>query len=274
MNTSYPWEANPARKYFEILLAIYWGYSLAMHKTYRYKVFGTEERTYLRTEIEKLPLSPLRELLLSIVKVLQPPTGSFKIKNFKLKDDGDKLLHTHEIMADSHVFFRVVGLAWLNTPSVEIFTNLKHHSINMIFKEKHIARFLYQYWNVSTQLGYSAKDRTTFIYHMRSSDNLLRLYKPMVDGAWSDLNPLELTKIYDIPLKYEQLRALNNQTIQNGRLALFADSKGIKATEGKHISTKFLDSTLKMQPDLLDHEDREGNTSDSGDLLSMGGSDG
>ena len=96
----------------------------------------------------------------------------------------------------------------------------------------------------------------------------------MVDGAWSDLNHMELTKIYDIPLKYEQLRALNNQTIQNGRLALFADSKGIKATGGKHISTKFLDSTLKMQPDLLDHEDREGNASDSGDLLSMGGSDG
>ncbi|NQT61367.1 MAG: hypothetical protein HQ556_00275 [Candidatus Marinimicrobia bacterium] len=271
MSFSYQWEHNPARKYFEILLAVFWGYPLVMHKSYQYKTFGREERAYLRTEIEKLPLCPLRELLLSILKVVQPPTGSFKIKSFKLQEDGDKLVHTHEIMADPHVFFRVAGLAWLNVNSVEIFTNLKHHSIQMIYKEKHIARFLYQYWNVRTQLGFSAKSRTALIYHMRASDNLLRTFKLLVKGAWSDLTPLELAKIYDIPLHHGQIRALNSQTIQNGRLALFADSKEIKTTDSEHISTKFLESTLKMQSGLNDHDDREENGSDPGDLLSFGG---
>jgi hypothetical protein len=265
------WDHNSGRKYFEILLAVFWNYPLVMHKSYQYKTFGREERAYLRTEIEKLPLCPLRELLLSILKVVQPPKGSFKLKNFKLKDDGDKLIHTQEIMADLHVFFRVAGLSWLNVNSVEIFNNLKHHSIQMIYKEKHIARFLYQFWNVGTQLGYSAKSRTALIYHLRASDSLLRTFRPMVEGAWSDLKPLELAKIYDIPLRHGQIRALNNQTIQNGRVALFADSKGIKTTDSEHLSTKFLESTLKMQSDLIDHEDREGDESDSGDLLSFGG---
>jgi hypothetical protein len=271
MSAHFLWDQNPARKYFDIQLALYWGYTLVMHKTYQYKSFGRDERAYLRTEIDKLPLSPLRELLLSILKVVQPPKGSFKIKSFKLQEIGDKLVHTHEIMADPHVFFRVAGLAWLNVNSVEIFNNLKHHSIQMIYKEKHIARFLYQYWNVGTKLGYSAKSRTALIYHMRGSDSLRRTFKPMVKGVWSDLNPLDLAKIYDIPLPHEQVRALNSQTIQNGRLALFADSKGIKTTDSEHTSTKFLESTLKMQSDLSDHEDREGDESDSGDLLSFGG---
>ena len=265
------WDQNPARKYFDILLATYWDYSLVMHKTYRYKSLGRAERAYIKTEIEKLPLSPLRELLLSILKSVQAPTGSFKIKNFKLKDDGDKLIHTHEIMADLHVFFRVAGLSWLNTTSVEIFTNLNNLSINMTLKEKHISRFLYQYWNVRTQLGYSAKSRAALIYHLRASDSLRRTFKPIVEGAWSDMNPMELAKVYDIPLHHGQLRALNSQTIQNGRLALFADSKEIKTTDSEHTSTKFLESTLKVQRDLIDHEDREVDESDSGDLLSFGG---
>ena len=276
MKQYFPWEANPARKYFDILLAIFWGYSLAMHKTYQYKSFGREERAYLRTEIERLPNNPLRELLLSILEVVQAPTGTFKIKAFKLKEDGDKLVHTHEMMADPHVFFRVTGLAWLNANSVEIFTNLNNHSINMMYKEKHIARFLYQYWNVGTQLGYSAISRTALIEHIGASESLSKYFKPLIDGAWSDLDPLEKAKIYDIPLPHQQIHALNNQTIQNGRLTLFADSKGLKTTEGKHTSTKFLESTLKMQSGLIDHEDREGNGSDTGDLLAfagMGGGD-
>ena len=271
MSTHFLWADNPARKFFDILLAVFWDYPLVMYKTYQYKSFGREERAHLRKELEKLPNSPLRELLISILKVVQPPTGSFKIKNFKLKDDGDKIMHTYELMADPHVFFRVVGLAWLNTPSVEIFTNLKHHSTNMIFKEKHIARFLYQYWNTGTQLGYSATSRAALQEHIRANESLLEKFKPMIDGIWSDLNPLELTKIYDIPLNHEQIRALNNQTIQNGLLTLFADSKALKTTGGKHTSTKFLESTLKMQRDIIDHEDREGDESDSGDLLSFGG---
>lgn len=270
MSGHFQWDQNPACKYFDILLAKYWGDSLVMHKTYLYKSFGREERAYLRSETEKLPNSPLRELLLSILKVVQPPAGSFKIKNFKLKDDGDKLVHTHEIMADPHVFFRIIGLAWLNVSSVEIFTNIKNHSIQMIYKEKHIARFLYQYWNVGTHLGYSAKSRAAFIDHLRDRDRLLRTFKPMVEGAWSPLSPLELIKLYDIPLRQEQIRTLNNQTIQNGRLALFSDSKGLKTKAGEHTSTKFLESTLKVQSDLFDHEDRQGNGSDFGDLLSFG----
>ncbi len=270
MSASYPWQANPACMLFNILLAIFWGYPLVMHDIYEYKSFGNKERAYLRTEIEKLPNCPLRELLLSILEVVQPPTGSFKIKNFKLKDDGDKLFHTHEIMADPHVFFRVAGLSWLNVTPVEIFTNLNNHSIHMVFKEKHIARFLYQYWNTGTQQGYSVKCRTALINHIRASAGLLRTFKPLVDGAWSPLNPLELAKIYDIPLKQGQIRALNSQTIQNGRLALFTDSKGIKSTEAKQTSTRFLESAMKIQPQLLDHDDREGNGSDPGNLLSFG----
>jgi hypothetical protein len=264
------WDDNPARKYFDILLATYWGYTLVMHKRYQYKSFGREERVHLRKEIEKLPNSPLKELLLSILKVIQAPTGSFKIKSFKLKDDGDKLVHTHEIMADLHVFFRIAGLSWLNTPSVEIFTNLKHHSINMIYKEKHIARFLYQHWNVGAQQGYSIKRRNALIYHLRASDSLRRAFRPIAEGAWSDLKPLEFAKIYDIPLRQPQIRALNSQTIQNGRIALFEDSKGINTTESDHLSTKFLESTLKIQSDLSDHDDKEGNGSGPEDFLSFG----
>jgi hypothetical protein len=271
MSASYAWEANPASKYFDILLAIFWDYPLVMHKTYQYKSFGREERAYLRKEIEKLPNSPLRELLLSILKVVQPPIGSFKLKSFKLRDDGDKLVHTHEIMADPHVFFRVASLAWLNADSVAIFTNLNLHVLNMIYKEKHISRFIYQFWNTGSQHGYSTKSRTALIAHIRASESLLNKFKPIIEGAWSDLTPLELAKIYDIPLKHEQIKALNNQTIQNGRLTMFADSKRLKTTEGKQTSTKFLDSTLRMQADLIDHEDREGHSSDSGDLLSFGG---
>ena len=270
MSTPFHWDDNPARKYFDILLAILWGYPLVMHKIYKYKSFGPKERAYIRTEIEKLPNSPLKGLLLSILKVVQPPTGSFKLKNFKLKDHGDKLIHTHEIMADPHVFFRVAGLSWLNVSSVEIFTNLNNHCIHMVYKEKHIARFLYQYWNTGTQQGYSAKNRAALEQHIKDSEDLTMNFKLMIEGAWSNLNPLDLAKIYDIPLKHEQIRALNSQTIQNGRLALFKDSKRIKTTEAKHVSTKFLESTLKIQPELLDHEDREGNGSDSGNLLSFG----
>lgn len=273
MSSSYPWEANPARKVFDIHLANYWGYSLVMHKPYQYKSFGREERAHLRNEIEKLPNSPLRELLLSILSVVQPPTGSFKIKNFKLKDDGNKLVHTHELMADLHIFFRVAGLSWLNVSSVEIFTNLNNHSIHMVFKERHIARFLYQYWNVGSIQGYSVKSRFALLNHIRASDRLMRTFMPIAEGAWSSLNPLDLVKLYDIPLKNDQIRALNNQTIQNGRLALFVDSKGLKTKEGEHTSTKFLDSILKMQSGLIDHEDREGNGSESGDYLSFGGGD-
>ena len=270
MSTHFLWADNPARKFFDILLAFFWDYPLVMYKTYQYKSFGHEERAHLRKELEKLPNSPLRELLISILKVVQPPTGSFKIKNFKLKDDGDKIMHTYELMADPHVFFRVAGLSWLNVKSVEIFTNLNNHSINMIYKEKHIARFLYQYWNTGTQLGYSTKSRTALQEHIRESENLIKNFKPMIEGAWSKRNPLEQARNYDIPLKHEQIRALNSQTIQNGRLSLFTDSKGIKTIEGKHISTKFVESILKMQPELLDHDDREGNGSDPGDLLSFG----
>jgi hypothetical protein len=271
MSTHFLWEHNPARKYFEILLASYWGYSLVMHRTYKFKSFGCDERDHLKKELEKLPMSPLRELLLSILKVVQPPTGSFKLKTFKLKETGDKLVHTHEIMADPHVFFRVASLSWLNVSSVETFSNLTNHSINMIYKEKHIARFLYQYWNIGTLLGNSTTSRAALQEHIRANESLLEKFKPMIDGIWSDLNPLELTKIYDIPLNHEQIRALNNQTIQNGLLTMFADSKALKTTGDKHTSTKFLESTLKMQHDLIDHADKEGDESDSGDLLSFGG---
>jgi hypothetical protein len=271
MSTPFHWDHNPARKWFDILLAIFWGYSLVMHKTYQYKSFGPAARAYLKKEIKKLPLSPLRELLLSILKIVQPPTGSFKIRSFKLKEDSDKLVHTHEIIADPHVFFRIAALAWLNADSVAIFTNLNHHALNMIYKEKHISRFIYQFWNTGSQHGYSTISRTALIAHIRASESLLNKFKPIIEGAWSDLTSLELAKIYDIPLKHEQIKALNNQTIQNGRLTMFADSKRLKTTEGKQTSTKFLDSTLKMQADLIDHEDREGHGSDSGDLLSFVG---
>ena len=92
----------------------------------------------------------------------------------------------------------------------------------------------------------------------------------MINGAWGDLDPLELAMIYDIPLKHEQIKALNNQTIQNSRATLLTDSKGLKMLEDKPVSTTFLESTLKMQSDLIDHDEREGNGSDSGDLLSFG----
>ncbi|MBC8192293.1 MAG: hypothetical protein H8E18_07935 [FCB group bacterium] len=271
MSSCFPWEANPARKYFDIILAEYWGYPLAMHETYEYRSFGQKERAHLRTEIEKLPRSPLRELLLTILEVLQAPVGSFKIKSFKLKDDRDKIIHTHEIMMDAHVFFRVAGLSWLNVSSVEIFTNLSKHSIKMIYKEKHIARFLNQYWNVGTQLGYSGKCRDALRDHIRARPRLRRLFKPLVKGVLSHEDPFDLVRIYDIQLTHKQLRALNNQTIQNGRLALFVDSKGIKSTEAEHISTKFLETTLKMQTGLIDHDERQGNGSDPDDLLSLGG---
>ena len=270
MSAPLRWEDNPARKYFDICLALYWNYSLVMHKSYQYKSFGPKERAHLRTELEKLPDSPLRELLLSILKVVQAPSGSFKLKNFKLKEYGDKVIHTHEIMADPHVFFRVAGLSWLNVKSVEIFTNLRHHSIKMIYKEKHITRFLYQYWNVATQVGYSSTSRKVLIEHIKGNEGLLKEFKPICDRAWGDNTSLELTKMYDIPLKYDQINALNNQTIQNGRLSLFADSKGTKTRGDKHVRTNFLESVLKIQPQLLDHDDREGNGSDTGDLLSFG----
>jgi hypothetical protein len=264
------WDDNPARKLFDIHLAMFWEYPLVMHKSYRYKSFGPKERAYIRSELAKLPNSPLKELLLSILKVVQAPAGSFKIKNFKLKDHNDKLIHTHEIMADPHVFFRVAGLSWLNASSVEIFTNVNNHSIHMVYKEKHIARFLYQYWNTGTQQGYPAKSRTTLKQHVGEHEDLIKNFKPLIEGAWSHLNPLDLANFYDIPLKHEQIRALNGQTIQNGRLALFKDSKSIQTSEAKHVSTKFLESTLKIQPELIDHEDREGNGSDTGNLLSFG----
>lgn len=270
MSVALLWEDNPARKLFDIYLAMLWRYPLVMHKSYEYKSFGPKERAYIRSELGKLPNSPLKALLLSILKIVQAPTGSFKIKNFKLKDHGDKLIFTHEIMADNHVFFRVAGLSWLNASSVEIFTNLNNHSIHMVYKEKHIARFLYQYWNTGTQLGYSAKNRAALEQHIRDNEDLIMNFRPMREGAWGNLDPLELARIYDIPLKHEQIRALNSQTIQNGRLALFKDSKGIKTTAARHVSTKFLESTLKIQPELIDHEDREGNGSDSGNLLSFG----
>ena len=264
------WDDNPARKHFDILLANFWGYTLVMHKTYHYKPFGQEERAHLRTELGKLPNSPLKALLLSILKIVQAPTGSFKIKNFKLKDHSDKLIYTHEIMAAPQVFFRVAGLSWLNTSSVEIFTNLNNHSIHMVYKEKHIARFLYQYWNTGTQQGYSAKNRAALEQHIRDNEDLIMNFRPMIEGAWTNLDPFDMARIYDIPLKHAQIHAVNSQTIQNGRLALFKDSKGIKTTATKHVSTKFLESTLKIQPELIDHEDREGNGSDSGNLLSFG----
>ena len=207
MSTPFHWDHNPARKWFDILLAIFWGYSLVMHKTYQYKSFGPAARAYLKKEIKKLPLSPLRELLLSILKIVQPPTGSFKIRSFKLKEDSDKLVHTHEIIADPHVFFRIAALAWLNVNSVEIFTNLSNHSINMIYKEKHISRFLYQFWNTRSQLGYTTKSRSALTDHIRTNESLLKKFKPMINGAWGDLDPLELAMIYDIPLKHEQIKA-------------------------------------------------------------------
>ena len=270
MSTPFLWDDNPARKLFDIHLAMFWEYPLVMHKSYEYKSFGPKERAYIRSELGKLPNCPLKALLLSILKIVQPPTGSFKIKNFKLKDHSDKLIHTQEIMADPYVFFRVAGLTWLNTSSVEIFTNLNNHCIHMVYKEKHIARFLYQYWNTGTQQGFSAKNKAALQQHILDSEDLTLKFKLLVEGAWADLNPLDQAKIYDIPLKHEQIRALNSQTIQNGRLALFKDSKGIKTTAARHVSTKFLESTLKIQPELIDHEDREGNGSDSGNLLSFG----
>jgi hypothetical protein len=267
MKQKFPWEANPARKYFEILLVTFWGYSLGMHQTYRSKSFGVEERNYLKEEVKKLPSCPLRLFLRSIIDLLGPPPVSFKITTFKIKADKDKLIYTHEIMAMPEVFFRISGLALLNTKSVEIFSNLKRSLILGGFKEEHIARFLAQFWNASMRNGYSSNSRMALMNIIESKPELASSFKPLLDEALSDKTPGEKMALYDIKLEPHQERALNSQILQNGKLALYQSSKYFGDGKRKSEQTKNLKEYLSIYPDLVDLTQNGNPEESSGNLF-------
>ena len=274
LSSTFPWEANPARKFFEILLAIFWGYSLGMNKTYRRKTFGAKERAHIRAEIEKLPDCSLKLLLLIIIDIIESPPESFKIKNFKLKSDKDKLIYTHEIMAMPRVFFRTAGLALLNRKSVEIHSNIKNSLFQSGFKEDHIARFISQFWNTGLQNGYSSKSRIALQKLIESIPELKSCFKPLLEGALSDKCPAEIMALYDIKLHSYQESTLNIQTLQNTQLALYQASRHFGGEKQKLEQTRSLKELLAIYPDLMDLIQNENSSANVGNLfdsINMGG---
>jgi hypothetical protein len=274
MKQYFPWEANPARKFFEILLALFWGYSLGMNKTYQRKTFGAKERAHIKAELEKLPDCSLKLLLLIIIDIVGSPPESFKIKNFKFKSDKDKLIYTHEIMAIPGVFFRTAGLALLNKKSVAIFSNIKNSLFQSGFKEDHFARFLSQFWNTGLRNGYSRKSRMTLEKLIESIPELKSCFKPLLEGALSDKCPAEIMALYDIKLHSYQESTLNIQTLQNIQLALYQASRKFSGEKQKFEQTRNLKEFLTIYPDLMDLIQNENSSEIDGNLLdsfNMGG---
>jgi len=267
MKQFFPWEANPARKFFEILLAIFWGYSLGMNKTYRRKTFGVKERAYIRTEIGKLPDCSLKMLLFIIIDIVDSPPETFKLKNFKFKADKDKLIYTHELMAMPRVFFRIAALAFLNKKSVEIFSNVKNSLFQSGFKEDQIARFIAQFWSVGLRNGYSSKSRLTLEKLIHSNPDLESCFKPLLDGALSDRNPAEMLALYDIKLQPYQEKTINIQTLQNTQLALYQASTCFGGEKEKYEQIKNLKELHNIFPDLMDLAQDENSSENSGNLI-------
>ncbi len=274
MKQIFPWEANPAHTYFEILLVKFWGYSLGVNKTYPSKSFKDKEKNFLKAEVVKLPHCPLRMLLLYIIDFLGPPPEEFKFKSVKIKADKDKLIYSQEIMAMSEVFFRIIGLAFFNMRSVEIYSNIRNSLLLDGFKEEHIARFLTQFWNTSMRNGFSSKSRLALVEILESDPALTSSFKPLLEAALSDKPAAEKMVLYEIRLKPHQQNSLNSRTLQNNQLALYQASKQLRDGKTKSEHTKSLKEYLSIYPEMSDLIQNDSSDENRGNLLgdfSLGG---
>ncbi len=269
MIESIPWFANPCNLFFSILLALHWGYSLAIHKEYTSKEFGVNEREALKKGILTLPACPLRDFLLLIVKFIEPPPAKFKIKTFQLKEPNQKVFMTHEIMGDPRTFIRVASLALLGKNSFDILHNLQNHLLIQDIQEKHIARFLAQFWQVDRSKGWRTHDRNALRQVLRSDPSLRESFKEIIEYPLSDKDRTALFARYDIPITNEQKNNIYEQTLVNRLLQENERSKDPGTIQDSELNNRLIGLQAKQKEDIMyaiggdDEKKRQGNLLES-----------
>ncbi len=215
MTCNIPWSANPARVFFQIILATFWGLELKMHKTYKSKSFGAEERNALKEGLLKLPDCPLRKVLLRIAAVVGPPPNTFQIKSFQIKNPNESVIMTHEIMGNPYTFTQVAALGLMKKSTHEILRNLWSQLLIDEYKEDHIARFLAQFWLTSLASGWTVHDREALSTFLVSFDDLPDSFRELLDYPLSNMNPVLLYAHYGVSINHDQAEAIMRQNVAN-----------------------------------------------------------
>ena len=251
MKKSIAWSANPARCFFLIILATHWGYKLEIHKEYKAKRFGKDEREALKTGILRLPDCPLRDLLLFIARIIEPPPATFKIKTFQIKEPNQKVVMTHEIMGDIPTFERVAALSLLGRNTFEILHNLNNYLLIEDIQERHIARFLAQFWQVERSKGWTTQDRAVLKEVLLSDPSLSISFKEIINFPLSNKQRVELFPRYDIPISDKQIKTMYTQTMTNRLIQETIRSKDPGTLKESVLSGRVVGLQAKQKDEIM-----------------------
>ncbi len=261
------WSVNPARSFFLIILATFWGYKLEIHKIYKAKHFGKNEREALKAGILCLPDCDLRKFLLFIARITEPPPATFSIKTFQLKEPNQHVVMTHEIMGDKPTFERVAALSLLGKNTFEILHNLNNYLLIEDIQEKHIARFLAQFWQVERKKGWTINDRAVFKSVLLSEPHLCESFKELIEYPLSDKPRAELFPRYDIPISEQQIKTIYTQTMTNRLIQESIRSKDPGTLKESELSGRVVGLQAKQRDEIMSATTEDASENQRGNLL-------
>ncbi len=267
MSSWYRWEHNPARKFFEIILAMYWGYELKLHAKYKSKSFGAAEKAVIRNAIAELPESPAQLLSYRILETVGPPPEELMIKSFLLQAKKEKVSQSNRIMVDAECFNTITGLSILGMDARGIKNEFKSMFFTPSYSLENIDRFRYQFWNVNPNEGWDHKSNEMLKHIILSDPDLTEAFNHLLEGALSEKDRRDMALHYRLALSpsdrtREYLRASDN--------AILAQNKNIENNDLKSadlaasIVSKTVNSAAKLgitpptaaqkkNPNLLDN---------------------
>ena len=249
MSSWYQWTHNPARKLFEIILAMLWGYELKLHGKYPSKSFGATEKSVIKKAIDELPESPLKLLLYRILETLGPPPKILTIRSFVLQPKREKFSSSNRIMLDTECFNAITGLTIMGMDSRSIKREFAAMLLPPNYSLEQIDRFRYHYWNVKPEEGWDHKSNEMLKHMILSDTDLTEAFNHLLEGALSDKSRRDMALHYKLLLSPEDrtreyLRAGDNAILLQNQLL---ESEDLKSADlAANIVSKTVNSGSKL----------------------------
>ena len=205
------WHNLPFRKYFGYLLLIHAGLlgkiarsrikksGVPRRGTYTYRKFLPGAKKFLRDEINSLPPSPMKTLMLLVLPWLPVP-GEIVLQMEMLSATAKTTPKYIDIMRDKEVFDRVTTFGLLEESShfiLDIVQELTFTPTEKYLYED-IRKFRYYFWNTLSKYnwGYMEKDNLKSL--LASNPELAKSFSRVIEYGFGNSEPRSLMREFNI----------------------------------------------------------------------------
>ena len=221
------WHNLPFRNYFGYLLLIHAGLlgKIARSRikksgepkrgTYTYRKFLPGAKKFLRDEINSLPPSPMKTLMLLALPWLPVP-GKILLQMEMLSATTKTSPKYIDIMRDKEVFDRVTTFGLLEESShfiLDIVQELTFTPTEKYLYED-IRKFRYYFWNTLSKYNWGYREKDNLKNLLASDPELAKSFRRVIEYGFGNSDPRTLMREFNLPMT-QKMRSNEHEHAQD-----------------------------------------------------------